>query len=143
MFSDKNAVSKCNWIDFKTKEKYFEVEMEYPKNLYCWTIWLKNENIPIGGATVHHQEDEYYHRELGYSVHPNFWNKGYFTKAVSTVLDFLINKASYERVSAECITDNIASKRVMEKVGMTFEGIKRKTYCKNNKLNFMTIIYIR
>ena len=122
-----------NWVNFNKNEYFLINEKEYPKTLYCWTIWQKDKNIPIGGINVHHQEDDYFHCELGYSIHPNFWNEGYMSEAVIKVLDFLINEVGYERVSAECTFDNISSKRVMEKSGMTFEGIKRKSYYKNNQ----------
>lgn len=61
-----------NWVNFNKNEYFLINEKEYPKTLYCWTIWQKGKNIPIGGINVHHQEDDYFHCELGYSIHPNF-----------------------------------------------------------------------
>ena len=131
MFSDKEAVKVCNWVDFKNKEEFLNLRYEIPNNFYNWTIWLKDKNIPIGGISLHHQEDDYYHAEIGYSINPKYWGCGYASEALNVVLDFLINKVGYERISGECRLDNIGSKKVMEKCNMKLEGIKRKAYYKD------------
>ena len=131
MYSDKEAVSYCNWVDFKEKEDFLKIKCDNPDNVYAWTIWAKSDNIPIGGISIHHQEDSYYHAEVGYSINPKYCNMGYASEALEAALDFLINEIGYERISGECRVDNIASKRVMEKCNMKFEGIKRKSYYKD------------
>lgn len=131
MFSDKNAVNTCGWVNFKTKEEFLKTKFEIPDNVYIWTIWIKNSNTPIGGISIHHQEDDYFHAEVGYSINPKYCGLGYATEALEAVLDFLINKVGYERISGECRVDNIASKKVMEKCNMKLEGIKRKSYYKD------------
>ena len=131
LFSDKYAVKVCNWVAFKTKEEFLKSKFEIPNNVYIWTIWLKDVNIPIGGISIHHQNDDYYHAEVGYSINPKYWGLGYASEALEVVLDFLINKVGYERISGECRIDNIASKKVMEKCNMKFEGIERKSYYKD------------
>lgn len=133
MFSDKEAVKKCNWVYFNNKEEFMKLNYEIPDNIYSWTIWLKDKNIPIGGISIHHQEDEYYHAEVGYSINPKYWNLGYASETLESVLNFLINEVGYERISGECRIDNISSKKVMEKCNMKYEGIKRKSYYKDGK----------
>lgn len=133
LFSDKISCKKCNWIEYENKDEFFKLKYDLPLNIYCWTIWLKDKNIPIGGISVHHQEDSQFKCEIGYSIHPNYWKNGYCSEALNEVLNFLINKVGYERVTGECTLDNIGSKRVMEKCNMKFEGIKRKSYYKDNK----------
>lgn len=64
--------------------------------------------------------------EMWFKFHPNYWNRGYATEAVKNVLEFCFNELNMHRVEAGCATGNRASARVMEKAGMTREGIKRK-----------------
>lgn len=64
--------------------------------------------------------------ELWYKFHPDFWGKGLATEAVHCVLDFCFDEMKLHRVEAGCAVENIASIRVLEKVGMSREGLARK-----------------
>ena len=64
--------------------------------------------------------------EIWYKIHPNFWNKGYATEALMGLLHFAFNNLGMHRIEAGCAVENFASIKVLEKVGMTREGRKRK-----------------
>lgn len=64
--------------------------------------------------------------EIGYALSRNYWGKGYMTEAVRAVIDFGFRTMQLNRIEARCNIENIASARVMEKVGMKFEGILRE-----------------
>lgn len=64
--------------------------------------------------------------ELGNALSRACWNRGYMTEAVKAVIGFGFEKMGLVRIEARCNPDNIGSSRVMEKEGMTFEGILRK-----------------
>ena len=126
LFSDKNAVLECNWMNFKTKDDFinrFNKNTELPNSVYAWTIWEKESMLPIGGISVHHQNDNELSCKIGYSIHPKYQNKGYCTEALIKVLDFLLNEVGYEKVIGECVLTNDSSKRVMEKANMKYDGI--------------------
>ncbi len=59
-------------------------------------------------------------------IHLDHWRKGYTTEALTKLLDFGFNELKLHRIEAGCAIENIASNKVLEKVGMTKEGIKRK-----------------
>lgn len=63
--------------------------------------------------------------EIGYALAPWHWKNGYTTEAARMLIDHLFKNTEIERVEARCKTFNIASARVMEKVGMTYEGTLR------------------
>ncbi len=59
--------------------------------------------------------------EIGYRlIHPA-WGKGYATEAVGAVRDYAFNTLSLRRLIAIIDPSNIASIRVAEKIGMTYE----------------------
>ena len=58
--------------------------------------------------------------EIGYGIGSNYWNNGYVTEAVEAFIPYLFNERGFDTVYASCFIDNPASKRVMEKVGMTY-----------------------
>lgn len=61
--------------------------------------------------------------EIGYGIGSNYWNNGYVTEAVEAFIPYLFNERGFDTVYASCFIDNPASKRVMEKVGMTYSHI--------------------
>ena len=124
LFSDKDAVKRCKWKNFESKDDFLNrvQSLNLPKDVYAWTIWEKESSLPIGGISVHSQEDDKLFCKIGYSIHPNYWNKGYASEALKVVLDFMINEVGYRKVVTECLVDNAASKRVMEKANMNYEG---------------------
>lgn len=59
--------------------------------------------------------------ELGYALHPSFHNRGYATEAVRALLPAL-REMGFSEVKAGYFEGNHASRRVMEKCGMTPTG---------------------
>jgi [ribosomal protein S5]-alanine N-acetyltransferase len=64
--------------------------------------------------------------DIGYVVARKYWNQGYVTEAVRAVVDWAAHLEAIFRVWAVCDTDNGASVRVLEKVGMSREGVLRR-----------------
>jgi len=72
---------------------------------------------------------ESYKAEIGYALSKSEWGKGFMSEAVSSFVKLLLSIDEVYRVSAVCDLDNPASARVMEKSGMSYEGIlSRYTY---------------
>lgn len=65
--------------------------------------------------------------EIGYSVARSQWGRGVCTEAARAVLDaaFLVH-LDLDRFFARADVDNVGSHRVMEKLGMTREGVLRR-----------------
>jgi ribosomal-protein-alanine N-acetyltransferase len=61
---------------------------------------------------------------LGYVIAPEHQGKGFATEAVQACIHELF-RMGYEHVRAGYFEGNTASRRVMEKLGMQFEGIQR------------------
>jgi RimJ/RimL family protein N-acetyltransferase len=63
---------------------------------------------------------------IGYVVARASWGKGYVPEATRAVIDWAFQQSSIYRVYATTDIENIASQRVLEKVGMQREGLLRK-----------------
>ena len=59
---------------------------------------------------------------LGYCFSRSAWGKGYATEAAQLILDFGFESMDIHRVWAGCDTENVASVRVLQKLGMRQEG---------------------
>lgn len=99
---------------------------ELPRVKYVLAIELLESNQFIGLFGINIGKEKYKNAEIWYKIHKDYWNKGYTTEAVKRVLSFGFNELNLHRIEAGCATENIASIRVLEKVGMFREGMKRK-----------------
>ncbi len=63
---------------------------------------------------------------MGYLLLPEYQGKGYMTEAVKRVIDFAFSDDGCIRITTGCYSDNVASKRVMEKAGFRKEGERIK-----------------
>ena len=59
--------------------------------------------------------------EIGYVIHPDHQNRGYATRAVAAAIDDLF-RIGFSEISATAFSENMASRRVMEKCGMNPNG---------------------
>lgn len=64
--------------------------------------------------------------EIGYGIGSRFWNRGYTTEAVKRFIDYCFFDKGFRTVYASFFTGNDASRRVMEKSGMTFSRVSEK-----------------
>lgn len=96
----------------------------------------KNLNKVIGTVGLFRRTDlSKWSLELGYSLGESSWGKGYATEAVRSLMDYAFAiLPGLERIEATCLTPNLASQRVLEKVGMQREGILRNYYKKDGYL---------
>lgn len=60
--------------------------------------------------------------KVGYSVVEPCWGQGYATEALRALLGYVLAEPDMRRVIAETMVDHMASRRVMEKAGMTYCG---------------------
>jgi RimJ/RimL family protein N-acetyltransferase len=94
-------------------------------------ITLRETSEVIGaiGLTLHLN-----HRraELGYWIGVPFWNCGYATEATRALIGFGFETLDLNRIYASHFSRNRASGRVMQKAGMTFEGVLREHFVRWN-----------
>jgi ribosomal-protein-alanine N-acetyltransferase len=63
--------------------------------------------------------------ELAYVVNPKHWGQGVCTEAAKALVDFCFKRFDVQRIQAQFKAPNIASGKVMEKIGMSFEGVNK------------------
>lgn len=115
-----------------TKEYLQSVKEHYKTGLfYDWALVLKENDKMIGtcGFTRFNLPNNY--AEIGYVVNSDFRGHGIAAEAARRVLEFGFDMLALNRIEARYMIGNNASRRVMEKIGMTFEGVARAAVCKN------------
>ena len=96
----------------------------YPGRRDLFAIRLKETGRLIGILSLFDEKDGAC--EIGYGIGSRFWNRGYATEAVSRFLDYLFREKGMRTVFASFFTGNDASRRVMEKCGMTYDHFSEK-----------------
>ena len=110
---------------------------QYKNNLGRWAMHTKDSMDFIGwcGLKYRPELDEI---DLGYRLMQNAWGKGYATEAAQHSLNFGFNNLNLKLITGRAHIENLASIKVLEKIGMDFisEGIVDdcpvRTYTKLN-----------
>ena len=87
---------------------------------------MTSEDDGVVGTISLHITPKHRRGELGYWVGLPYWNRGYATEASAALLDLGFDVLGLNRIQAHHLTRNPASGRVMQKLGMEFEGIIRQ-----------------
>lgn len=72
--------------------------------------------------------------ELGYWLGADAWGQGYATEAAGALVDFGFSDLALARIYAHVLEGNDASCRVLDKLGMINEGIRRQHVRKGRRL---------
>ena len=104
-------------------------EMEGPENEKWWMAAVEiGATGAVIGEVVVHLTWKGRCAEVGYTFAPEQWGKGYATEAATAVVDYLFEQPGITRVFGMLHPDNTASARVLERVGMLFEGHTRNSF---------------
>ncbi|MBM7586472.1 ribosomal-protein-alanine N-acetyltransferase [Bacillus pakistanensis] len=91
-----------------------------------WGIEFKENGRFIGTVHFVWWQPEHNSAEIGYVLSKEYWGKGLITEAARAIITFGFESMDLIRIQARCFLENKGSERVMEKLGMSFEGISRK-----------------
>jgi ribosomal-protein-alanine N-acetyltransferase len=91
-----------------------------------YAITLKPEGKLIGsiGLDFHHSQRS---ASMGYWMGVPYWGKGYTTEAAKRVLQFGFEILKLHRIQAKHMLRNPASGKILQKIGMLYEGTARES----------------
>ena len=92
---------------------------------YDWAITLRESGKMIGTCGFTSFDFSNKSGEVGYVINPAYRGRGIAPEALRAVIRFGFEVLGLERIEAKYMVGNESSRRVMEKCGMSFEGIKR------------------
>jgi len=111
-------------IKNKTKEEriaFVEKKLQkYDKGLVGQLTVCLEDETPIGliGLDIN---EENLTGEISYIFDYDYCNKGYCTEACKKILEFCFTKLNLKSVNADIVDGNASSKRVLEKLGFTYQ----------------------
>ena len=102
-------------------------------DFYDWSVVDKESGRMIGTCGFTSFNCPADSAEIGYVLNPAYQGRGLATEAVRRVLRFGFEELNLHRIEAHFMEGNDASRRLMERVGMTFEGYARESMKINGK----------
>lgn len=95
-------------------------------DFFDWGVVLKETGKMIGTCGFTRFDYANNSAEIGYVLNPDYYGQGIATEASGRVIRFGFEMLDLNRIECRYIIGNDASRRVMEKNGMTFEGVRRE-----------------
>ncbi len=91
-----------------------------------WAICLKEDQRVIGDVAFFFWGGEYYKADLGYGLARAHWRRGIASEAVWAAVCFGFETLRVHRINVDTRMDNLASVRLVEKLGFRQEGVRRE-----------------
>jgi ribosomal-protein-alanine N-acetyltransferase len=95
------------------------------KTLNRWIIVEKASNEPTGTCGFSLWDKENNRAEIGYDLSPAYWSRGYMTEALTAAIASGFENMALNRMEAIIALENVASFRLVEKLGFQREGVLR------------------
>ena len=116
-------------------QKYLQAVVETCEagNLLEWHIYA-GERL-CGAVRINHIERENRKASVGYYLGEKHLGNGLATGSVRAVLQFVFQRLGFNRIELKCASNNVASQRVAERLGFSWEGLLRQAELVNGVYN--------
>ena len=112
------------------------------KQCYFFVVEEKLSKEVIGTCSYVSMEMDDKVCEIGYSIIKPLWNCGFGTETALALTEFAFKRIGAQRVFARVLPQNIASAKVLEKIGFLNEGRLKKGYYYNEKVSDVDVFGI-
>jgi [ribosomal protein S5]-alanine N-acetyltransferase len=99
-----------------------------PRTDYALAVVERERDAVIGSAEVYVDGVRHHRGELGYILRRDLWGRGLGADIATLLLRLGFDTLGLHRLWATCDPANTASIRVLEKVGMQYEGLLHDHY---------------
>ena len=125
--NERDAYMDCCKPFTAMDEEYYERVALFGQRETQYMITLKGNGEVIGTVNLFVDDSRAVDTmEIGYSIAHNHQRKGYAYEALSALLDFLQNDLYLNMITAGVLSENIASEKLLLKLGFRKEGLRHK-----------------
>lgn len=136
----------AGWPPHKDIENSKEIIGLFIEEGDVYAIELKEKRKVIGSIGLHdrypkgsYQEGK--QKEIGYVLSPQHWGNGYMPEAVEAVKAYALGQLEVDTLWCGHFTDNLKSKRVIEKTGFVYDFTKELQLARYNNREVTTMFY--
>ncbi|MDB5098303.1 MAG: family acetyltransferase [Cyanobacteria bacterium RYN_339] len=102
------------------------MEMYAARKSAPWGVSLKDTGEHIGICGFENWNAQTDRAEIGFIIAKSQWGRGYATEAAKRVMRFGFEVMQLNRLEARTKSENIASKHVLARLGLQYEGLLRE-----------------
>lgn len=114
--------------NLEKNEKHFNSEKYQDLSYYRWTIETKKEHKLLGTIYLNIHNEKAKIAGIDYWIREDEWNKGYTTESAKRILNFAFNDLELNRIESSGSINNKGTLKVMEKIGLNYEGTRKEAY---------------
>ena len=85
-----------------------------------WVLILRKNDEKVGFGYLRWEDDQRHTLSIGYLIRTVYWGSGYATECAKAAVKFGIDELNPYQIIATVIPDHIASRRVLEKAGLSY-----------------------
>ena len=112
-------------------QMFLDQQAEQPRRKCQLAVVLKASGQLIGNCGIRQAAAGAREADIGYELSPAHWGHGCATEAARAIVQFGFAELGVHRIWAWCIADNVASARLLERIGLKLEGrLRDKEYFK-------------
>jgi ribosomal-protein-alanine N-acetyltransferase len=93
-----------------------------------WMVVSRQDDALLGTCALFRVDPRHRRAEIGYSLRRDQWGRGLAAEGVSLMLDWSIRTLGLHRLEADIDPRNDGSRRLLERLGFTSEGLLRERY---------------
>lgn len=108
--------------------KYFDESLYDNKDYYRWTIVKKEDNKLLGCIYLNIHDEKAKVAGIDYWIREDEWGFGYCTEAAKKIMEFAFETLKLNRIESCGAKDNPGTWKVMENIGLKYEGTRPKSY---------------
>lgn len=95
-----------------------------PQHRFVYAVLVDGAVLGVGELNI--RDATHRQGEIGYTTHPDRWGRGIATMAARQLLAIGFDELGLHRIFATCDPRNVASARVLDRIGLTHEGRLRE-----------------
>lgn len=125
------------WVDRASVERFLArcQEMADEGSGTRLVIERRADQVFVGWISLNSWNSDFRSASLGYCLTERAWGHGFATEAARALLRWAFDTLDLNRVQAEADTRNVASARVLEKLGFVREGTLREDCIVNGEVS--------
>jgi ribosomal-protein-alanine N-acetyltransferase len=131
MMSDTETMRFWDWPGFRERQTVAEIvdaqleDMASGRAFY-WAVALTPEGKAIGSCDLSEIDRHHGRAEIGFLFDRSYWGNGYAREAMEAITAFAFEDLNLQRLWARFHTGNMASQRLLERLGFAREGTLRQ-----------------
>ena len=130
----------AGWTPHKSLEESYRILKMMKREKEVWALTLKTSDLLIGTIglhvrTVHNAFSN--RREIGYVLDDPYWGRGLMAEAVLKILEYGFTQLELDEITCGHTVLNRQSKRVIEKVGFTYDKMEKREDSNKEKIDVL------